>query len=300
MSTTELQELEGAVTTTAPSGLEIVFRSKPKRCYVIDGTEVPSVSAVLDILDKPALKWWGMTVGVDGVNELVRLGLVKFATNDIGQLAPVVERDGVWAWAVRQEIVDLLTANKLTVNHVRDKASRRGGNVHDALELWGMTKMLPVVENYPEEERKYVEALRAFLELTQGNIEVEALEVMVGSKQYGYAGRFDLRATFAEPFEVACKVYPKKKPTFTTIEPGPWIIDLKTSKGVYLSHFQQLEAYNLAALECGYPETTGRAVLHVQEDGRYEFVPSKINAESFLALLKAKNELDRDEEAMKS
>lgn len=312
MSTTELQQLEGAVITTAPSGtLEIQFQSKPRRQYMLrdlsvpigEGDvptwiEVPSVSEILNILDKPGLPWWGMKVGVDGLNELVKRGKVAFAQGPDG-LFPVVDKGGAWDAATNQEIVDLLTLEKLTTNHVKDKAASRGGNVHDALELWGQTKMLPVSESYPEEERGYVEALRAFLLLTQGNIETRGLEVMVGSLEHRFAGRYDLDVFFEKPFEVARRVFPKKKPAFMTVQAGPWCIDLKTSKSVYNTHLLQLEAYEIARRESGHEPNVGLAVLHVMPDGRYEFVPSTLGPEAFLKLRTAYDAVQDAEQALK-
>src|SRR5690242_3907680 len=96
---------EGTVEVT-PSGIPIYFASKPKRLYRIGPKaawmqehlgfllasaqelrsveaalgamhvvsisetgwkEVPSVTTVLGVLDKPALPWWGMKCGVEGV-----------------------------------------------------------------------------------------------------------------------------------------------------------------------------------------------------------------------------------------
>lgn len=299
MSTTELSNLEGAVTTTAPSGALIAFQSRPKRKYTVDGEEVPSVSEILNILDKPGLPWWGMQVGVEGANELVKRGKLAYAQSTNGELIPVVVKDDVWAPATTQDIIDLLTAEKITVNHVKDKAAKRGGNVHDALEMYGMTKMLPVVENFPEEERGYVQSLRSFLDLVQGNMHTKGLEVMVASKEHRFAGRYDLDVVFDVSFPVVRKVFPKKNPVFVDVEPGPWLIDLKTSKGVYETHLFQLEAYEIARVECGHEPTVGRAVLHVQADGRYEFVPSPLGPDGFLKLRAAYDAIQEAKAALK-
>ena len=57
-----------------------------------------------------------------------------------------------------------------------------------------------------------------------------------------------------------------------TVPAGSYLLDLKTSKRVYETHFLQLEAYEQASVECGYGPTDHRGVIHVTEDGRYEFV----------------------------
>ena len=99
---------EGTVEVT-PSGIPVYYQSKPKRLYRIgpivpdisddefaqeeaqylysdeslltearaentSWREIPSVTTVLGVLDKPALPYWGNKIGADGVLELVRRG----------------------------------------------------------------------------------------------------------------------------------------------------------------------------------------------------------------------------------
>lgn len=49
-----------------------------ERTLIYDWLEVPSVTSVLGVLEKPQLVWWGQGVGVDGVLELVRRGRLKW------------------------------------------------------------------------------------------------------------------------------------------------------------------------------------------------------------------------------
>lgn len=79
----------GVADVVSPSGLEIHYEAGPKRLYRIrdwgteaDWQEVPSVSTVLGVLDKPALVYWGNKIGVDGVLELVERGLLMWVDDE--------------------------------------------------------------------------------------------------------------------------------------------------------------------------------------------------------------------------
>lgn len=81
------------VTSLTPSGLEVYYSWAPKRHYKVRDTnaappgksaethpnegwaEVPSVTSVLNVLDKSgALSWWAQGISAEGVLELVRRG----------------------------------------------------------------------------------------------------------------------------------------------------------------------------------------------------------------------------------
>ena len=249
---------EQSTTTVTPSGVEIQYVWAPRRLYRLNGTEVPSVTTVLDVLEKPQLVWWGMKVGVEGVRELAL-------------------RDYDTAGMDVDQVVALLTEHKLTVNHQRDKAADRGVNVHGALEAWCNNGELPEPPDYAENERGYVEGLNGFLMnvLLATDYTKTQQELMVGSLQHSYAGRFDLVLTLSKPVEVVTKIYPKRAPKIEEIPAGRYLLDLKTSKGIYNTHYLQLEAYEAAAVECGYAPTDHRGVVHVTADGRYELALNK-------------------------
>ena len=301
---------EGTVEVT-PSGIPVYYQSKPKRCYRIGlldvrkhgayhqpdnetllesaqsetwGTmwrEVPSVTTVLGVLDKPALPWWGMKTGIEGVRTLYSKGLIRdYGNVGIGgdEYTPNIydlDTDG---------IVELLTKHKLTVNHVRDKAGDRGQAVHDAFEMWARTGSKPDPQVYPDEERGYVEGLCAFL-ADVPSIEPIAAEVLVASAEHGFAGRYDIRFRTWQPHDVVVHRTPKRGATYRRLAPGLYLGDLKTSKGVYASHARQLEAYEQASTESGYEPTEARGILHVAADGTYEFVRSWADLSDFLAVL---------------
>lgn len=255
-----------------PSGLSIYYSWAPRRHYRLhqgdfdpvneDFTawkEVPSVTNILGVLDKSGpLTWWGMKVGLEGALHLVRdqeLLLTNYTVD---------------------ELVDLLTEHKLTVNHQKDKAAERGVNVHGALEAWCETTTIPSPTQWQEPERGYVEGLVKFLAaIVHGRTRDVKAEVMVGSLGHLYAGRYDLRLTLERPVEVVTRTYPKRADKVKEIPAGRYLLDLKTSRRVYDSHFLQLEAYEKASVECGYEPTDYRGVIHVTADGKYELALNK-------------------------
>lgn len=309
-------------TSVTPNGIEIAYYTEPKRMYqlrrpmqdAVDTEEVrelseawrevPSVTTILEVLDKPALPWWGMTVGVEGVIQLVKEG--RFQVID-GQPA-VIGDDGIAYHAIKENVVPLLTSYKLTTNHVKDEAGQRGTSAHNALEAWAITGALPTPEDYPDEERPYIRALLQFLLDVQGSLEPETVEVMVGSLEHGFAGRYDFRGTFTkecrlvhgalttkyEPFKRASRIKHVTVPAGTKV-----LLDLKSSKGVYPTHLLQLEAYEGAGVEGGYEPTDARAVIHVTMHGLYEFKRARATYEDFLAILRTYHAYNRTVEVIK-
>lgn len=147
----------------------VEFQAEPRRRYLVNGQPVPSVTQILGVLDKPALVWWGMRVGVEGACQL--------------QAAQSLPENP-------EEAVKALTARKLTVNHVKTRAATRGTSLHDALEAYMRDGTVPMPAGFPEEDRGYVRALaKAMLDLNPVPL---AMEVVVGSAAHGFGGRYDL------------------------------------------------------------------------------------------------------------
>ena len=287
------------VTSLTPNGIEVFYSWAPRRYYKLcyrggnrppfeeEGVwvEVPSVTKVLDVLDKSgALTWWGMKVGVKGVLRLVE-------QNKLDVLA------GHECVYLTDAVIAFLTQEKLTVNHVKDKAADRGTNIHKAFEAWAVDPSFrPDPNVYPENEQGYIRGLNSFLG-DLGPVDDIQAEVMVGSVEHGFAGRYDLRLNLGEAVMVV-KTFPKRKPQHDLIAPGKYLLDLKTSKSVYDSHALQLAAYEMASVECGYGPTDYRAVVHVTEDGRYELVRTHAAPEDFLSILQAHQTMQRSKEWM--
>lgn len=269
------------VSSTVPSGYTIHYCPDP-RWYRIGGedwetaTEVPSVTTVLDVLSKPALTWWGQRIGVEGVASLW--------THENKDIAEGVGRHLLEGNS--DAIVDMLKEQKITVNHRRDKAASRGTSVHSALESWAVTGQIANVDDFPEEEQGYVRGLNAFLADCKGELEALDAELMVGSKEHGFAGRFDLRGHVSAVREF--KTGPR---TTRVIPPGIGIFDLKTSKGVYDSHYLQLAAYRLGLEESGYGRSDFEAVILVNADGKYDVRLNPRRPEHFLAVKRAHDAL---------
>lgn len=324
---------EGTVTVT-PSGIPVYFQSEPKRLYriaeaatwvaamgfddllgdaqaeepVLNWLEVPSVTTVLDVLDKPALPWWGMKIGAEGVAILHNLGLVKSTVMPGGQqpvlVCPQVVKPGPsdkfkaycdfnhWVVAGMDQLVDVLNVQKLTVNHVRDKAGDRGQSVHDAFETWAQGGGLPDPEMYPPTEQGYILGLLAFLRDVPSAVP-EASEVLVASAVHGFAGRYDVRFRTTEPHNVVVHFTPVKGPVYRQLNPGVFLGDLKTSKDVYPSHSRQLEGYEEASIESGYEPTDARGILHVTAEGQYKFKRSWATFDDFKAVLDLYNSDER-------
>ena len=302
--------LEPKYSVVTPAGVAIEYyfdAPKGKRAtrgYLIRGPEEiewrepVSVTAALECLDKPALPWWGMQIGVDAVIALVEMELlaVGFDGTKHGLYLP-----GPGGHLLtRDEVVEFISKNKLTVNHVKQEAGDRGQGVHDALEQWGVDGTLPDPSKFKFDDQGYVEGLRKFLlDAQYGNLEAEEIELAVASPIHGFAGRFDLLARSTDPFRVVTKVYPVNPPKHVIVPPGRYLIDLKTSKDIYPQHLLQLEAYAQGMIECGYGEVDAKAVLHVTRDGEYEFRQAKGTLEGYLAVLRTWHVLAETREALK-
>lgn len=258
-------EQPAVTSSTTPAGYTIHYCADP-RSYRIGGeswetaTDVPSVTTVLDVLHKGGLVNWGQRVGIQGAIEF-------FMQPAAGPL----DEPSITAW---------MKEKKLTVNHVRDKAATRGTNVHDALEQWALTGKMASPDDFPTEEQGYVRGLNAFLADCKGMLVAGHAELMVGSKQQGFAGRFDLLA--ATPQGMEFQTGPRTK---RVIPAGTGIFDLKTSKSVYDSHYLQLSAYRLALEESGYGRSDFEAIILVNADGKYDVKLNPKRPEHFLAVL---------------
>jgi hypothetical protein len=281
---------------TTPSGIVVEYCPDP-RWYKVNGKEVPSVTTVLDVLRKDGLAHWGAKVAVEGVLSLFQgLHMEQVINwNKDGQRNLVVYKGGDadqppdQILATTDVVMEALKTQKLTPYYALSRAGDRGTNVHSALEAWAQSggEFFPTPQNFPEEERPYVEGLLKWIDAVDGAANVVGVETMVGSAEHGYAGRFDLTIELWEAREFIRKAYKRKESPTVKVEPGRYLVDLKTSSGVYQSHHLQLAAYELASVECDYEATDGQFVLHLTKDGAYEFVPSVATGAQFLAVKQA-------------
>jgi hypothetical protein len=289
-------------TAEMPAGYRVDYFVEPTRKYEIDGVEVPSVTTILGCLDKPGLPWWGMDMGVQGV-----LRLMLEHKYQIAEWAQRMQAEGLEADGMSESILKLLTEHKMTVNHVRDKAGDRGTRAHNAFEAWAGLGEIPDISDWPLEEQGYGRALLAFIADVGDGIVFDELEVMVGSKEHGFAGRFDARGYTTKELRLVTSALTtkneirKRGPKYTTVPAGIKLLgDVKTSKGIYGTHLLQLEGYEGASIEAGYEPTDARVVIHLTMHGLYEFKRARATYEDFLAILHTYHALQRVEEALKA
>lgn len=237
--------------------------------YKLDGERVPGVSSIAKIGTDGFTPgaWWGFGIAVEGLVELGR------------RFDSVKDARGA------------LYRAKRTPNQVRDAGGKRGSSVHDALELLAQENTIPDPADFPEGERGHVLSLvRWYLHFRPSFI---ATEVMVGSREHRFAGRYDIRCLIAAPSVWSAA---------PSAPLGLCLVDLKTSKRVYPEqHFPQLEGYELASVEMGFPPSDGRFVLRTSPDGSFtpeeNFVRSWATGEDFLAYLAAYRAVKRIEKA---
>jgi hypothetical protein len=304
-------------TVTVPAGFEIAYHD-PTHTYKIDGEPVPSVSTVLNALDKPALVWWGMKVGAAGVESLFdrgKLRVFKKALQVLWEPAPAdVERCAKalakemfekpnswrrldddqralatakamkkmpprWVPATMESMVDALTRNKLTTNHIRDERGRYGTGAHEMFEAWAQMGVMPdPTQIDDDDERGRVEALLAFCEDANESYGKKT-EVIVGSKELRVAGRYDFECNLVG--ELVTKLSPRETKVFTG---EPCLLDVKTAKSVYQTHFLQLEGYEGLRVESGYDPTKWRIVIHLLPSGSYRLHRSTRTFAEFAAI----------------
>ncbi len=300
--------------TKTPSGIEIAYYDEPRRYYEVRKgwavgmepqeqdlwVEVPSVTTVLDVLDKP-LGWWGMKTGVEGVVALWDKGILQRSMD--GKLAVKSFDQKTWEYADVENVTGQLNLQKLTVNHTVRSAGDRGREAHDAFEAWAITGAIPEPANYNPEVQPYIRGLRQFCLDMGENWETEGVEVAVGSVEHQFAGRYDLRGKLKSDTKLITQSLtkdgkgPLKRGVKHTTIPGgtTGLIDLKTSKGIYPTHLMQLEGYEGAGIECGLEPTDWRAVLHISMHGTYEIKRAKASYEDFLAVRQVYDAMKRVE-----
>lgn len=223
-----------------------------KHVYTVNGEVYPSVTQIISATVPKDLTWWGMRIGVAGVCILY----------DRGKLNRKIHITDV------DDVVQQLTNEKITVNHIYQHRGRSGITIHKAMEDWGREGKVPDPSAFPQEDQERVSGLARWILDTSPTFIGQ--EVQTASLKYQYAGTFDARVLFGAG----------------KYKGQTCLVDLKTSKYVYPeSHYPQLEAYEAAELECGEEPTDARLVLHLPEDGDWTMSPSCDTLDDFLVLL---------------
>ena len=181
--------------------------------------------------------------------------------------AAVDNRDQMAGWvemAGRDGAISLLTK---AASVKRDKAADVGTRVHALAESIARGQRVELTE----EERPFLTAYQRFLE--EWKPRYLAAEEMVVSLTHGYGGTFDAIVEMAG---------------------DTWMLDTKTSKGVYPETSLQLAAYSRADFigrpgdgrRYSIPPVTAHGVLHLRPEG-YEVVPYDVTPYTFSAFLAA-------------
>ena len=144
------------------------------------------------------------------------------------------------------------------------EAGEFGSMIHDALERLLNGEELDLVNEFPSvKAKKHIMAFHDWFHSFNPDIDSIQTEFTVGSKKYKYAGTLDL----------AC-----------TKDGELWIIDFKTSAGIYTNYHRQLAAYKNAYEEMFEVKIAHTAILRTgtQHKAGYEFKEVEKPFESFL------------------
>jgi hypothetical protein len=222
-------------------------------------TGVSTVSAPLDFRPDNLLKWAARLNG-EGIAILASDGLGCDDVDEMrASLAWLMSADAIW---------QALEDSELTFEHVRDRAAKRGTNVHKhALHALATGAPVPAFDRLTEEERGFARGVMAFWhELEPDPLQAEQV---VWSERLGVAGRFDLRARLNG-------IYGGQSMLGATC-----LVDAKTSGFISNKHHGQLAGYDLLARESGIGESERLLILQVDADGGYELLDAAATHEEF-------------------
>lgn len=190
--------------------------------------------------------------------------VAEAAVDAIGFLPEMVERD-------RDEAIRYLKGSPYAK---RDTAADLGTLVHKWIEAYSLKKPMPKA---PDTVVPYLDSFLQFLE--DFHPEFTATEASVYSRTQKYAGTLDSIATFRLPMHE---------------EPGTFILDAKSGKGVYPEVGLQLAAYRYAEFiglpdgsEAAMPDVDGALCLHLTPAG-YRLIEVRADEEVFTAFLYAR------------
>lgn len=208
---------------------------------------IPGVTGILKVLDKPAIIAWAQGIVAE---------------------AAIRNRDKLEEWVAVGGVDGAIKLLKGAAETQRDAAADRGSAIHTLAEA--IVKGQPVT--VPVELAPYVLAYQSWIESFQP--EFLAVEEMVCSLEYGYAGTLDSIAVIAGE---------------------TWLLDIKTSKGYYSETALQLAAYGHAEfigrpgdpVRYALPPVEQFGVIHVRPEGA-ELIPYDVTDVDFAAFLAVK------------
>jgi len=220
---------------------------------------VPGITTVQGVIDKPALVGWA------------KRETAKAAVRNFSTVMSMLDAKDVSAGVPEPELDSHPAVGYLKAmpGWERDKAANIGSAIHRLAEAHARNeKYTPT-----DEEAPYVEAfIRGFVEKHKPQFHRDYIEYMVYSEEHRYGGTMD----------VACR-----------IGDDVWLIDYKTSKGIYAETSLQLAAGHYAQFvgkpddpkKYKIPPATRFGVVHIRPEGAYlaEYPMKPAAWEAFLA-----------------
>jgi len=203
------------------------FRKTGEKYFIVDRNEyLPSVTTILNVINKPALIKWGG-----------------------GQVYDfLIENPG----ANRKEAVD-------AIYHKRDKAADVGSTMHSFYEAVGNGARRNT-EGLPEALRGYGNAFIGWVNTFKPTF--KKTEHTVWSNKHNYAGTVDA--------------------IITDQDGKTWLIDFKTSKGIWPEMGIQLSAYKEAVEEMEKIKIDKQAIIQLKSDGTMQMQEFNVPFEVFL------------------
>jgi hypothetical protein len=208
-----------------------------------------------DVSDLPGATTLIGRKNVPTLNNWLKAQGARAALRNLPALSQMVETSG------EDAVVRFLAA---AADKLRDDAGNRGTRVHAALDA--------IVKREPFETTEdiagYVEGARKWLNDRKPTIVASEFMVVSESQRYGATG------------DLAC-----------VLDGEPWLLDWKTSKGVYETTALQLAAISRA--DHGAPPATRFGVLHVRADVT-ELVPFDVTDREWQAFLACRDLFEWD------
>jgi len=175
-----------------------------------NGEPLPGVTTVIGIMDKPALIWWGYQQGLENHDRFAN-EIVKILKNEHP------------CQAIEKALNFAKDFEPSRLYDKRDKAADAGTLAHSLVEAHLKKTEKPSLDGLPKEiTDKAKGCFDAFLEWERAHkFELVESERSLVSETYGYGGTIDIGAILGD----LC------------------ILDIKTSKGIYIGMKVQVAAY---------------------------------------------------------
>jgi hypothetical protein len=224
----------------------------------LTGATFPSVTNILGVIDKPALKFWAAKSAAEA------------AVRYFNERRVLFEATGDWSLDPKEAVETI----KRAPWRKSGDAAERGTDVHAAVEELVCKGMLYEPEEWSPEVLAHVAQYQRFAD----DFEPFPLfaEATCYSTTYGYAGTLDIIADL-----------PGR---------GLFVLDIKTGKGIYPEAALQLAAYRWADYMITgppwerheMPPTVGAAALHLQAN-KYDLIEVDAGADTLAAFVVAAN-----------